>query len=77
VPHISSGLAQRKLYFLLDKEDTISDVLCLRESKAIHNVHSNRDFCFVSVSRLRCTERINGLGILPNSRGHDPRLTNF
>jgi len=62
---------------MLDDEDTISDVSCLRENKAIHNFLSNRDVYFVFVFRLRCNERVIRIGIVPNGRGDNPLLTNF
>jgi hypothetical protein len=62
---------------MLDGEDTICEVFCLKESKAIHNVLSNRDAYFVFVFRLRCTERVIRIGIVPNGRGDNLVFTNF
>jgi hypothetical protein len=62
---------------MLGDEDTIFDVFCLRESKTIHNILSNTDVYFVFVFRLRCTERVIRIGIVPNGRGDNPLLKNF
>ena len=75
VPHISSELAQRQQYSVLDDEDTICNVFCLRESNEIRNVPSNRDVYFVFVFRFRSTERVIRIGIVPSGGGDNPPLS--